>query len=334
MCYFQIAIVIVCYYFSGSIMWETHASPYKVWGNYFQMIGRSQSMNTKNGWNVALVIAGIVSVFAAGFITIGFAEEKKTIPDHAGFQSCQPCHAEKQSMWEASGHGKAIRQIANSIPAATDCSGCHSSKKPETGQQGIATDSDKKDGFHKVSCLACHSRQKSEFDHRLVMDPEKLCDLCHIQRSVFWGKGAKGIEDSRNFHSGVPCISCHMSEGNHKMKVIRPDDPGLTEKRQDTCTACHMDNNREARVRQIKEWQSTYDENMTPLLADVKTIEAALKKTPGLLNTALKLKFDDVKANLAILEKDGSRSFHNFVFSLEITSLAATDLKEIKAVIK
>ena len=125
-----------------------------------------------------------------------------------------------------------------------------------------------------------------------------------------------------------------MTEGNHRMKVLRPDDPGLTEKRLDTCTACHKDNNREARVEQIQEWQSTYDESMGPLLADVKAIEAALKDKAGLLDASLKSKFDDVKANLAILEKDGSRGFHNFVFSLEITSLAAADLKEIKAAIK
>jgi len=116
--------------------------------------------------------------------------------------------------------------------------------------------------------------------------------------------------------------------------VLRPDDPSLTEKRLDTCTACHRDNNRVARVEQIHEWQSTHDENMAPLLADVKIIEEALKKTPGLLNASLISKFEDLKANLSILEKDGSHGFHNFVFSLEITSLAARDLKEIKAAIK
>jgi hypothetical protein len=122
-----------------------------------------------------------------------------------------------------------------------------------------------------------------------------------------------------------------MNEGNHKMKVIRPDDPALTDKRQDTCTACHKDNNRVARVGQIQEWQSTYDENMAPLVADVKMIEAALKNKPAALNQSLKAKFNDVKANLSLLEKDGSRGFHNFVFSLEITSLASADLKAIKA---
>ena len=195
-------------------------------------------------------------------------------------------------------------------------------------------ESEKKASNHKVACLACHALQKTDNDHRLVVAPETLCDTCHSQRTVFWGKGAKGIEDSRNFHSGVPCVSCHMTEGNHRMKVLRPDDPGLTEKRADTCTACHKDNNRQARVQQIQEWQSTYDENLAPLRADVKEIEAALQKTPGLLDPALKSKFDDVKANLAILETDGSRGFHNFVFSLEITGLASSDLKEIKAAIK
>ena len=44
-----------------------------------------------------------------------------------------------------------------------------------------------------------------------------------------------------------------------------------------------------------------------PLLADVKAIEGALRKTPGLLNESLMSRFDDVKADLSILEKDGSR---------------------------
>jgi predicted CXXCH cytochrome family protein len=291
-------------------------------------------MNNHNRWYVILISAGLVSILMGGLVTFIIADEKKEIPDHSGFQSCQACHAEKHDMWEASNHSKAISQIANNDPAAKDCSGCHSSKKLEATQQGLSVDGAKKESFHKVSCLACHNPKSGEYPRRLAMDREKLCDLCHTQRPVFWGKGAKGIEDSRNFHSGVPCVSCHMTEGNHRMKVLRPDDPGLTEKRLDTGTACHMDNNREARVQQIQEWQSTYEESMAPLLADVKTIEAALKKNPDLLNTSLKSKFDDVKANLSLLENDGSRGFHNFVFSLEITSLAAGDLKEIKAAIK
>jgi predicted CXXCH cytochrome family protein len=291
-------------------------------------------MNKYKRWNAPLVLFRIVIVLTAGCFALIFAGEKKEIPDHTGFQSCQPCHAKEHDMWEASNHGTAIRREVNNNTSATDCSGCHSAKRTESGRRDTMIDNGKKESFHKIACLACHTRQESQYAHRVVMDPDKLCDLCHTQRAVFWGKGAHGIEESRNFHSGVPCVSCHMTEGNHRMKVLRPDDPGLTGNRLDTCTACHKDNNREARAKQIQEWQSTYDENMAPLLADVKAIEAALEKKPGLLDAALKSKFDDVKDNLALLEKDGSRGFHNFVFSLEITSLASGDLKEIKAAIK
>ena len=294
----------------------------------------TQRMQNRDIWKAALFFAGIACILPGAIATFVTAEEKKEIPDHSTFQTCHTCHAEKQNMWAASNHSKAIGLIAANNQAATDCSGCHSPKKPEAGVQQAIAVSAPKESFHKAPCLACHGRQKTEFDHRVVLQPEKLCDTCHTQRSIFLGLGAKGIEDSRNFHSGVPCISCHMTEGNHAMKVLRPDDPGLTEKRLDTCTACHKDNNREARVEQIQEWQSNYDESMAPLLADVKAIEEALKKKPDLLDASLKSRLEGVKTNLALLENDGSRGFHNFVFLLEITSLASGDLKEIKAAIK
>jgi predicted CXXCH cytochrome family protein len=273
-------------------------------------------------------------IMIAAIAAVALAGEKREIPDHAAFQTCQTCHAEKQSMWEASGHGKTISLASDNKQGATDCSSCHSTQRDEAKKQDAQIAGANKESFHKVPCLACHSRQKSAYDHRLVVDPEKLCDVCHTQRPIFWGLGAKGIEDMRNFHSGVPCVSCHMSEGNHKMKVLRPDDPGLTEKRLDTCTACHKDNNRDGHLQQVQRYQSTYDENMKPLMADVKAIDEALRKKPALLNAALKSKFDDVKANLALMEKDGSRGFHNFPFMLEITDSAAKDLKKIKAAVK
>jgi predicted CXXCH cytochrome family protein len=271
--------------------------------------------------SIIIIAVGLLAAFVA-------AADKKEIPDHSNFPSCQSCHPEVAKMWEASGHSKAIAAVAENRQGATNCTGCHTSAKDiKPGNSG-------KESRHKIACLACHSRQKTEFARRLVMDPEKLCTVCHTQKPIFQGHGAKEIEDSRNFHSGVLCVSCHMTEGNHKMKVLRPDDPGLTDKRLDTCTACHKDNNREARVRQIQEWQSVYEENMKPLLADVKAIDEALKKKPDLLNAALKSKLDDVKANLSLLERDGSRGFHNFVFMLEITDNAGKDIKQIKAALK
>jgi predicted CXXCH cytochrome family protein len=289
-------------------------------------------MNERKSGKAYFILSGIITVAACvAFIA---ADEKKEIPDHSNFQSCQACHAEKAGMWAASGHSKAISLIAGNKQAATECGSCHSPQSLAGKPQGETTATAQKESFHKVYCLACHSRQKTEYAHRLVVDPEKLCIVCHTQKPIFLGHGAKGIDDSRNVHSGVPCFSCHMTEGNHKMKVLRPDDPGLTEKRLDTCTTCHKDNNRAGRVRQIQEYQSDYEEKMKPLLADVKAIDEALKKKHDLLDAALKSKLDDVKANLSLLQKDGSRGFHNWVFTSEITDNAAADLKKIKAAIK
>jgi predicted CXXCH cytochrome family protein len=286
-------------------------------------------MNEGKSGKTLYVVSSIV-VIATLFVAFIAAAEKKEIPDHSNFQSCQACHAEKVSMWEASGHGKAIAPIAGNKQGVTGCKSCHTPQNSENAKPENANNN----SFHKISCLACHSRQKSEFAHKLVVDPETLCTECHSQKPIFWGHGAKGIEDFRNFHSGVPCISCHMTEGNHKMKVLRPDDPGLTEKRLDTCTTCHKDNNRPGRVQQIQEWQSIYDKTMKSLLADVNIVEEALKKRPGRLNATLKSKFDDLKANLLLLEKDGSRGFHNFDFMVEITDKATADLKKIKSALK
>ena len=117
-----------------------------------------------------------------------------------------------------------------------------------------------------------------------------------------------------------------MTEGNHLMKVIRPDDPEVSEKRLDTCTTCHKDNNRKARVAsQLQEWQATYKKGMDPLQADLTAISTALKEKPNLLNDTLKTKLSNVRTNLSMLAKDGSRGAHNVDFTSEIMSSAAKD---------
>ncbi len=125
-----------------------------------------------------------------------------------------------------------------------------------------------------------------------------------------------------------------MTEANHLMKVLRPDDPNIPDSRIDTCTACHIDNNRKTRAEQLPDWQAWYDETMEPIQADLDVIDAALKENPDLLNDTLKTKLGDVRSNLMIIIRDRSRGAHNLDYSLEIMALAASDLKEIKASIK
>jgi predicted CXXCH cytochrome family protein len=278
---------------------------------------------------IALACFGLIAF--AGFAAIPMADEKKEIPDHSGFKSCQACHAEKNSMWEASGHSKAISAVSNSNMASANCYGCHSTEGFTTKREGKKIEIADKESFHTISCLACHDPRGTEHPRKLVMDPEKLCESCHTQRAVLKGQGAKGVEDTRSVHSGVSCVSCHMSEGNHQMKVLRPDDPALTENRIDTCTACHKDGNRKARAKQIQEWQSWYKESMEPLQADLKAVDAALKEKPTALNAELRAKLDALKTNISMIERDGSGGAHNLDFALEIMALANKDLKGIRA---
>ena len=109
-----------------------------------------------------------------------------------------------------------------------------------------------------VTCVACHNPHQSNNPHQLVMDPEELCGTCHSQILVSRGKGVKGVEDTRGIHTAISCMECHMTEGNHLMKVLRPDNPKLQEDRTDTCSACHEVKDRNVRAHQIQDWQAWY----------------------------------------------------------------------------
>jgi len=207
------------------------------------------------------------------------------------------------NMWLASGHSRA--------PA----------RKIQIGE---------KDWTGPISCVACHNPHYSDNPSQLAMNPEKLCTACHFQGSVLRGRGAKGIEETRGLHTAIPCFKCHMTERNHLMKVLRPDDPALAEGRTDSCSACHDDRDRKTRSRQIRDWEAWYKEAMDPIQADLKIVEIALEKNPDLLNAELKAKLDDIKTNLSIIINDGSEGVHNLDYALEIIALAKRNLMEIK----
>jgi predicted CXXCH cytochrome family protein len=187
-----------------------------------------------------------------------------------------------------------------------------------------------KDWTGPISCVACHSPHSSDHPFQMVMKPEDLCAECHFQREVQKGSGAKGIEETRSLHTPSPCYACHMTEGNHLMRVLRPDDPNLVESRTDSCSDCHEVKDRKMRAGQIQDWEAWYKETMEPIQADLKAVEDKLKKKPKRLNAEMKAKLDDLKANLSIIIEDGSGGVHNLDYALEIMSLAKRDLKKIK----
>jgi len=190
------------------------------------------------------------------------------------------------------------------------------------------------DWTEPISCVVCHNPHHSDNPSQLYVKPEKLCNECHFQDAVLKGKGAKGIEDTRSLHTPIPCISCHMTEGNHLMKVLRPDNPDLAENRTDSCSDCHEVKDRKIRAHQIKDWEAWYREAMDPIQEDLKTVEIALNKNPDLLNEELKTKLEDINANLSIIIKDGSNGVHNLDYALEIMALAKRHLREIKKAIQ
>ena len=277
-----------------------------------------------------LIISAFITIAAIAAI----ADDKQ---ESDSPEACIACHQSGSNFmrnygqWKASGHSKTLGLIINNSQASPDCYGCHSDEGFKAKREGKKIDVALKQSFSPVTCATCHLPHDSKIPRQLVADPEELCTSCHTQRAILQGKGARGIEEARSFHSAVDCISCHMSETNHLMKVIRPDDPEVSDKRLDTCTACHKDNNRKARVAQLQEWQSTYKESMESLQADLNAISSALKQNPNLLDAQMKAKLNDARFNLSLLTRDGSRGSHNIDLTAEIFSIASKDLRAIKS---
>ncbi len=202
----------------------------------------------------------------------------------------------------------------------------------KTPDRDIEVRGEKWDG--PVTCSACHNPHSSDHPSQLAMDARKLCRSCHFQGAVLRGFGAKGIEETRALHTAAPCISCHMTEKNHLMKMLRPDDPTLSEKRLDSCSDCHEVKDRKMRSAQLLDMEAWYSETMEPVQKLLKIVEEHLKKNPDILNAKLKTKLEDVKANLSIIQNDGSNGVHNLDYALEIMYLAKKDLKKIVAAVQ
>jgi predicted CXXCH cytochrome family protein len=254
-------------------------------------------------------------------------DSKKIPPD----SNVTANHLRNYNMWAASGHGKALGAISKNDKAAADCYGCHSAEGFLAKLEGRTIDLTDKQKFNTLSCVTCHEPHNSDNPRQLVMEPEKLCSSCHTQEATLKGRGATGIEETKGVHSGITCIQCHMTEGNHLMHVIRPDDADLKESRADSCTSCHKDSNKKTQAAFLQEWQASFTKSMDGLQSDLKIIGASLKTNPDLLNPDLKKLLDTTRGNLSIISRDGSRGAHNIAFATRIMNQARTDLDLIKA---
>lgn len=278
-------------------------------------------------------------------------------PEYDGSQSpphMEDHHMQQYPQWKASGHANATNLLIDHGPSYTarqECIYCHSTSagiqiKGKGQSFDPATDL-VNDG---VSCAACHSSHGSEYEGSLKMEAQALCVSCHSvgrgkpepvtigttraphspQADVLQGTGAIGIAPTKGAHTGVTCIECHMTEGNHMMKVVKPGDVVGSE-RVDSCTACHTDSSPESREAYLDMWKQSVTVRMTALEADVKMIDGVLTANPQALSTELTSQYKNARANYWMIMKDKSYGAHNFEYTLKILTNTQAEMAKIKA---
>ncbi len=288
------------------------------------------------------------------------------IEDFEGFEppvyepGSEPPHMEDHHMqqypqWKASGHANATNLLIEhgpTYPARAECIKCHSTSAGFDIAEGKTWNPDTMLVNDGVSCAACHDSHGSEFQASLKMEPQALCVSCHSvgrgnpapvkigttraphspQADVLAGTGALGVPDTKGAHTGVGCIDCHMSEGNHMMKVIKPE--LATDKRKDSCTACHQGSSSESRGVYLEMWQETITKRLDAITADVAVVDAALKANPDALTEGLKTQYTNARANYWMIQKDNSKGAHNFEYAIKILSKVQADMASVKANLK
>ena len=73
---------------------------------------------------------------------------------------------------------------------------------------------------------------------------------------------------------------------------------------------------------------------MDALRTDLKTIDAALKQKPDLVNGELKGQLNAARGNLSVLARDGSKGAHNFAYATKVMDQAGNSLELVKAAMK
>ncbi|HYG58289.1 MAG TPA: ammonia-forming cytochrome c nitrite reductase subunit c552 [Symbiobacteriaceae bacterium] len=262
-------------------------------------------------------------------------------------------HLEQYPQWKASGHANATNLLIARGPtylARQECIYCHSANAGFLIADGVKFEPEKHLVNDGVTCVSCHVSHGSENEASLKMEPQALCLSCHSvarggepvaqigttraphspQGDMLQGISAIGVSPTKGAHSGVGCIDCHMSEGNHMMKVIKPSDAMATENRVDSCTACHKGSSAVSRDIYLSLWQETIQARLASLQADVTKIEAALKANPNVLGSN-KAAFENARANFWYVQKDNSNGAHNFEYAIKILSQTQAEMTTIKA---
>ncbi|MFZ5824232.1 MAG: ammonia-forming cytochrome c nitrite reductase subunit c552 [Bacillota bacterium] len=245
------------------------------------------------------------------------------------------------AMWEASAHAQAYTLTVDRNREY--CMNCHTANATLMNWNG-ETYSIAEHGIDKngVTCAVCHEPHNSTEPGQLRMEPQALCISCHNvhgkdrpltlvrpphapQAEMLGGYAAYDIPETKGAHSDLKCIDCHMTEGNHMMKVIKPEDViGTT--RKDSCTKCHDNSSAESRDVYLSLWQESVSRRMEIIDADVKVIEEVIKANPNFFTKAQMDEYVKARANYWFVMKDHSKGAHNFEYAIKILTKAQKDI--------
>lgn len=261
-------------------------------------------------------------------------------------------HLQEYPQWRASAHAGATQLLIDREETRERCFNCHSASAGIQIKKGIPFVKEEHLVNDGVSCVACHTSHGSEFTAQLKMEPQALCVSCHNvgtnetktigttrpphapQADMLQGTGAINVAPTKGAHTGITCIECHMSEGNHMMKVVKPADAIGVKDRVDSCTACHKDSSPESRGAYLELWQGNVTSRMTRLKADVELIDARLKANPEALTAEVKAQYEKSRANYWMVMKDNSKGAHNFEYTTKILTQTQAEMTKIKAGLK
>lgn len=264
-------------------------------------------------------------------------------------------HLRQYAYWEASGHANATNLLIARGPtylARAECIRCHSTSAGLLIASGKTWDAKHlvNDG---VSCVACHDPHADNNAGQLRTDAQSLCVSCHSvgreklapqkigtvraphapQADMLWGTGALGVSDTTGAHTSLRCVDCHMIEGNHMFKVIKPGDVmGTT--RKDSCSACHTNSGPESRGIYLDLWRQAVSTRLDAINADVTAIEERLKANPNALTEEQKTSFANWRANFWYVRKDGSYGAHNFEYAVKILAQTQKEIAQLRAVLR
>lgn len=248
--------------------------------------------------------------------------------------------------WEKSAHANALVSLEAGGHVQARCYACHAAEAFEGKLAGKAAPADQVHFENAVTCSACHDPHNNTTEGQLRAPKEELCIACHTSSlaegatfkpgsevhhpmaEMLEGRGAIGVAPTAGAHSELTCVECHMTEGNHLMRIVKPEEVAGTT-RKDTCTSCHTDSSTDSRAAYLEMWQESTERRVNDARNDIAVISA----NQSALSAELKAKFDAAKTNISFIEADASKGVHNFEYTIKVLNSATKSLSEIRKAI-